>query len=302
MKSRISFILLAAVFSFIAWTACDKIDDPLKIVNQRDYPLNPDDTLFFVDSVIVLTKQVLLEDFTGHKCVNCPKAAKLLHDMMDQLHPRLVSYTVHAGNFAVPDATGAFSTDLRSELSEDLYYDFGIFANPIAMIDRIEYGGLRQVFTTSWNSAVEQQLQIPNRANLKLKNTYFPKLNIVVIDVDVEFLASLEGQYNLVVYIVEDKIVSPQLNNDPTIGPDTLMNFMHHNVLRGAVNAAYGDPVNPSGNIAVGQTFSKRYTYQIDPAWISGNCNIIAYIGKTDNALNLIDIIQVAELGIKTEE
>ncbi|MBE0638095.1 MAG: Omp28-related outer membrane protein [Bacteroidales bacterium] len=302
MKLKISLVFLTTVFSFILWTACDKIEDPLKITDQKDYPLNPDDTLFFVDSVLVQNKQVLLEDFTGHKCVNCPKAAKELHEMMEELHPSLVSYTVHAGNFAVPSPGTVFSTDLRSPLSERLFTEFGIFANPIAMIDRVEYNGLRQVFTTSWNTVVTQQLQTPNTANLKLKNIYFPKLDIVVIDVDVEFLSALEGQYNLVVYLVEDGIVSPQLNNDPTIGPDTLMNFVHHNVLRGAVNAAYGDPINLSGNIVSGQTFTKRYTYQINPDWVTENCRIIAYIGKSDDALNLIDIIQVAELGIKTEE
>lgn len=301
MKSNISIILLATFFSVILWTACDKIDDPLKIVEQRDYPLNPDDTLFFVDSVYVQVKQTLLEDFTGHKCVNCPSAAKELHEMLIQFEPRLVSYTVHAGNFATPDASGPFVTDLRSPLSERLFTDFGIFANPIGLIDRIEYNGLRQIFTTNWNTVVTQQLQSQNLAYLKLKNTYFPKLNIVVIDVDAEFPVALDGQYNLVIYIVEDKIVSPQLNNDPTIGPDTLFNFEHHNVLRAAVNAAYGDAINPSGNISQGQTFSKRYTYEINADWVTSNCKIIAYIGKSDNTLNLIDIIQVAELGIKTE-
>jgi hypothetical protein len=301
MKSNISILLLAAFFSVILWTACDKIDDPLKIIDQRNYPLNPDDTLFFVDSVYVQMKQTLLEDFTGHKCVNCPSAAVLLHEMFIEHNPRLISYTVHAGNFAVPDASGPFATDLRSPLSERLFTDFQIFANPIGLINRIEYNGLRQIFTTNWKTVVTQQLQNPNTANLKLKNTYFPKLNIVVIDVDVEFLTALEEQYNLVVYIVEDGIISAQLNNDPSIGPDTLFNFKHHNVLRAAVSPAYGDPINPFGGISMGQTYSKRYTYQINADWVTSNCNIIAYIGKSDNALNLIDIIQVAELGIKTE-
>jgi hypothetical protein len=301
MKSRISIFLLASVLSVILWTACDKIDQPLKVVDQKEYPLNPDDTLFFVDSVVVGVKQVLLEDFTGHKCVNCPQAAKLLHEMFIQHNPKLVSYTVHAGNFSIPDQVGVFSTDLRSSLSERLFADFGIFANPIGLIDRVVYNGLRQVFTTNWNTVVTQQLQTPNQANFKLKNTYFPKLNLVVVDVDVEFLTSLEGQYNLVVYIVEDGIISPQLNNDPTIGPDTLFNFKHHNVLRAAVNAAYGEPINPSENILPEQKFNKRYTYLINPDWVTANCKIIAYVGKSDNVLNLIDIIQVAELGIKTE-
>jgi hypothetical protein len=301
MKSGISLFLFAAVFSSVFWMACDKVDEPLRIVDQRTYPINPDDTLFFVDSVFVQVKQVMLEDFTGHRCVNCPTAAVLLNGMLEELHPRLVSYTVHAGNFANPVPNSPFETDLRSPLSERLFSDYGIFANPIGMIDRIEFNGLIQIFTDSWQSVVTQQLQNLNSADLKLKNTFYPKTNTVLVDANIDFLADLDGNYHLVVYLVEDGIVSPHLNNNPSVGPDTLWNFKHHNVLRAAVNAAYGERLNITEDIVSGQSFSKSYTFQLDEAWVASNCNIIAYIGKYDDVLNLLDIIQVAELGIKTE-
>ncbi|HPR57604.1 MAG TPA: Omp28-related outer membrane protein [Bacteroidales bacterium] len=301
MKSKLPHFIFFILISVLVGFACDKINDPLTLVDQKNYPLNPDDTLYFTDSVVVTCKQVLLEDFTGHKCVNCPSAAKMLHEMIAEHQPRLISYAVHAGSFAEPVPDSPFENDLRSSLSETLFTDFGIFANPVALIDRIEFNGLRQIFTTDWNVVVEQQLQSDNSATMKIKNTYFPKLNIVVTDVEVDFLNNLEGQYNLVVYVVEDHIVSPQMNNDPTIGPDTLLNFEHHNVLRAAISSNYGDPINPGGNIIAGSAFSKRYSYQLNEEWIACNCKTIAYIGKTHESLNLTDIIQVGELGIKTD-
>lgn len=294
-------VFLTIVALLLSLMGCEDIDQPLKITDIRKFPANPDDTLFFSDSVEVTSKQVLLEDFTGHRCVNCPKAAKLLHELMELHHPRLISYTVHAGNFAIPIPGTAFSTDLRSPLSEKLYTDFGILANPIAMIDRVIYNGLRQVFTIHWALVVQQQLQEPNRLNLSLKNTYFPKYRTVVVDVSGVFQTELQGEYHLVVYIAEDGIVSPQLNNDPTIGPDTLMNFRHHNVLRDALNSAYGEPIHTGTTVPAGFQFSRRYHYPINPDWIVENCRIIAYVGKKDPVLQLVDIIQVAELGIKTE-
>ncbi|HOG66494.1 MAG: Omp28-related outer membrane protein [Bacteroidales bacterium] len=302
MKPKIISTLFFILITFILWTACEKIDQPLKIVDQKDFPVNPDDTLYFVDSIIVDLKQVLLEDFTGQRCVNCPKASKLLHEISDFYYPRLVSYTVHAGIFAEPVPGTVFGTDLRCPLSEKLYFDFGIFATPMGQIDRVLFNGLRQIFTTNWQSVVDQQMQIPNVVNLKLKNTYYPKHNSVIVDVEADFISDLEGQYNLVVYIVEDGIVTAHLNNDPTIGPDTLYNFIHHNVLRGPINSAYGDPINSSGNITAGLKFAKQYTFPINPNWVAENCNIIAYIGKKDPVLNLVDIIQAAELKIKTEQ
>lgn len=300
MKNKITFIIFLLFAGGIVWTACDKIDDPLVVTDEKDFPENPDDTLFFADSVFVDQRQVLLEEFTGHLCVNCPEAAMLAHDIAEANNHRLIIYTVHAGNFAIPDPNTIFNTDLRSPLSETLYSDFGIFANPIAMIDRIEYGGLRQIFKDSWETVVTDQLDEANMVEMKLTNTYFPLLNTVVVDVASEFVTEPEGEYRLAVYIVEDHIVAPQLNNNPEIGPDTLYNYEHHNVLRAAVSATYGELI-PEDYITTGNVYNKSFTYPLNEEWVTGNLKIIAYIGKSDETLNLVDIVQVAELGIKTE-
>ena len=70
MKTRKIYWLFTTVFIAIIWSACDKIDDPLVLVNEQNINLDLD--LPF-DSVVVTHKQVLLEDFTGHKCKNCPE-------------------------------------------------------------------------------------------------------------------------------------------------------------------------------------------------------------------------------------
>ncbi len=301
MQRKISIILFILITGALAWTACDKIDDPLVVVDQKEYPENPDDTLYFVDSVNVTQRQVLLEDFTGHFCVNCPEAAHLAHGLAEEYDPRLVIYSVHAGQFAIPDPNSIFSDDFRSPLSEKLYTDFGIFANPIAQINRVDHGGLLQIFLNDWEAVATEQLGLDNVANIHMVNTYFPKLNSVVIDINAEVLQDLEGEYKLVVYLAEDSIVAPQLNNDPTIGGDTLYNYVHHNVLRAAVNSAYGEFLGDNGDVVPNIPYTFRYTFPLQDEWVTRHCNIIAYIGKADPTYNLIDIIQVAELGIKTE-
>ena len=302
MQRKISFAIIILLFGAIAWSACDKIDDPLVVTDQKEYPENPDDTLFFKDSVNVNWKQVLLEDFTGHRCVNCPEAAELAHAISENNDHRVIIYAVHAGNLSEPVPNSVFDIDLRSPLSNKLNADFGVQAYPAAMINRVEYQGLRTIYNkTNWETICLEQLDQPNAVNLKLINTYFPKLNTVVIDVEAEFLSEIEGTYNLVLYLVEDHIEGAQLNNDPDIGPDTLFNYIHHNVLRAAVNSTYGESVAGNSEIAPAIPYTFTYTYPLNEEWVTENCKIIAYIGKADPDLNLIDIIQVAELGIKTE-
>ncbi|MCF8365634.1 MAG: Omp28-related outer membrane protein [Bacteroidales bacterium] len=308
MKKKISFILVFALISAAAWMSCQKIDEPLKMIDQRAFPELPDDTTGGGDTLdnfittFVDFKQVLLEDFTGHLCVNCPEAAKLAHDLSVTLNHKLVIYAVHAGNFAEPVPGTVLSPDYRTPAGNELNSNYAIFANPLALIDRTVYNGLHQIFKDDWETVVMAELQKPNTVNLKLSNTWYPDLDVVSIDLEAEFVAEPEGQYKLVVFIVEDSLVSAQLNNDTLIGGDTLYNYVHRNILRDAVSPVYGDFLGDNGVVTMGQLYAKHYTYPLSSEWLPRNCRIIAYIARTDETLNLMDVTQVAELEIKVDE
>lgn len=308
MKRKISFILVFAIISSAAWMSCQKIDDPLVVVSHNSFPNIPDDTTggdTTADNYIstyVDFRQVLLEEFTGHLCVNCPEAATMAHELAEDLDHKLVIYSVHAGNFAVPEPGTAMDADFRNPVSTALYNDFQIFANPLALIDRAQYNGLRWIQSNDWQTVVMNELEKPNVANMRLSNTFFPNLNVVKVEVETEFTEQVEGQYKLAVYIAEDSIVAPQLNNNPSIGEETLFNYVHRNVLRDAITATYGEFIGDDGNITAGEVYKNQYTYSINNDWVTKNCRIIAYVGKFDESLNLVDIVQVAELEIKVGE
>lgn len=294
-------ILLALTIGSFGWMSCEKIDEPIKVVDHKIYPENPDDTLFFKDSVSTTLRQVLLEEFTGHRCVNCPEASLMVHGLAETLHHRLIIYNVHAGNFAVPVPGTVFNTDFRSTVGNKLNSEFAIWAYPSAMINRKPYQSSYTILKDNWETLVNAELEKPNVANLKLISTWFPKLRTLTITTETEFLAEPAGQIKLAVYLVEDNIISPQLNNKPFIGGDTLVNYAHRNVLRDAINGTYGEYLSESTGLATGEIYTKRYNYFVDPDWDIEHCNIIAYLGKYDATYNLIEIVQVAELAVKTE-
>ncbi|HZK08356.1 MAG TPA: Omp28-related outer membrane protein [Bacteroidales bacterium] len=294
-------IVLAFAIGSFGWMSCEKIDEPIKVVDHKIYPENPDDTLFFKDSISTTLRQVLLEEFTGHRCVNCPEASLMVHQLAASLDHRLIIYNVHSGNFAEPQLNTCFNTDFRSTVGNKLNLDFGIWAYPSAMIDRVKKQGMYTILKGDWEGMVTDELAKPNVANLKLVSTWFPKLSTVTIAVETEFLVETVGEYRLAVYLVEDSIISPQLNNKPQIGADTLMNYVHHNVLRDAINGTYGEYVTESTGLVSGEIYTKRYNYTVNPDWNIEHCNLIAYLGKYDATYNLIEIIQVVELAVKTE-
>ncbi len=304
MKNKFSIILFVMAFLSGFWFACDKIDEPLTLTEHTEYPVINEDTndVFFTDSVMITEKQVLLEDFTGHRCVNCPEAAFLAHEMALEYDHKLIIYAVHVGQLAEPLPGTIFSTDFRNETGTNLYNDFNLssLGVPIGLINRQEFSGFLPLPSFIWEQAVSNEFDKPVQAKMKLKTKYFPEEGIVVVSTESEFTETLEGNYKLVVYLAEDSINAPQLNNNPEIGPDTLYNYYHRNVLRKALNTTYGEFLTPSGQVEPGIVYKKDYTFLPDQNWQLKNCRIIAYIGKQDEVFNLTEIVQVAEVGIKT--
>jgi hypothetical protein len=88
MKNRLPAILALAVFI----SGCDEITG----LKRQPVVTSPPPG----DSVV---KKVLVEDYTGHTCGNCPAAARMLNDTIKPLYgDRLIVLGIHAGYFAEP--------------------------------------------------------------------------------------------------------------------------------------------------------------------------------------------------------
>lgn len=297
MKLRIIYIsLILGVFG-VFWTACDKVDEPLVLIDKQSTTDDLLDTLYFVDSVTVKTKQVLLEEFTGHKCVNCAGASMAAHELSEANDHKLIIYGVHAGYYAEPDLTGEYTTDFRCETGNELHADFQVIANPIGTVNRVSYSGSVLVGEGSWEASVTDELGKPNVIDLKVLNIYYPNLDTIQIKVTTTFHQALPGSYKLVVYIAEDNIIAPQKNNEEAVGPTPdWLDYEHRNILRDAITPTYGTSISGSAIVAE-VPYEQNLTYLINENWVAANCNLIVYVIDEVS----LEVLQVAELGIKTE-
>ena len=302
LMKKIHFLLVGFIAATFLWTACDKVDEGLKVIDVQKIPDDINDTIFFADSIFVDQKQVLLEDFTGHKCVNCPEAAIAAHGWVEDYNHRLIIYSVHAGFQALPDASGDYTMDFTNPVSDEIFNFFGQPFNPTATVNRVEYNGnvILLFITGDWENAVAAEMNKDNRVNVNLKNTFYPKSNSVLIHVTTSFIVPTDLTYKLVVMIAEDNIVAPQKNNNEDFGAETVpdwLDYVHHNVLRDAVSATFGSSINDGSSITVNEPYESTFLYPIDENWIASNCKIIAYVIEDGTG----EVIQVAELGVKTE-
>src|SRR4051812_5513690 len=95
MKRILLFFALCAPFLILLIASCDKIEAPYR----EPVPVNDFCTTGIEDSIP--HKKVLVEDYTGHLCGNCPAAGIYLNDTLKSVYNHcLVIISVHAGFFA----------------------------------------------------------------------------------------------------------------------------------------------------------------------------------------------------------
>ena len=91
-------VFFIAICTGILFLQCDKIEEPFK--EPSGQKVSADTPYFEVRTDFI--QKYLLEDFTGHTCLNCPKAHTIMKDMQDAMKDTLICMAVHCGNFAEP--------------------------------------------------------------------------------------------------------------------------------------------------------------------------------------------------------
>lgn len=286
MKAIKILLIPAILLGFLIYS-CDKVEPPyLKPGSVDTSEIKSGDTL----------KNVLLEDYTGHGCVNCPGAAHEAHNLQENFyHQRLVIIGVHAGYFASTVFFGdLFSYDFNTGAGTtwDNYYQISTtYGNPNGLIDRVEFDNKLVVGTGNWGSAVEERIQSEFLAKITIENNYNDGTNTLSSTIETEFQKDLEGSFSLLACVVQDNFISPQKDEDVDGGIDTT--YVHNNVLRGSMNGDWGG--NISTNPTSGNVVEKSYSINFKDDWVPENCRVVAFVFNEATK----EIIQVDEEWVK---
>lgn len=282
-------LLLIPVITFLA--SCDKINDP--VTETTIIPVDTTDT-----STVQKYRIILLEEYTGQKCGNCPKAQRFLYDsLVPKYEKKILTMAVHAGSYAVPDASGFYTADFRTP-EGDAYNSNSLFGmsaagQPNAMINRKGYPGSHVKYKFQWETEVYNLVSVPADAWVTVENSYNNSTRTASVNVKSEFLNALTGDYKLCVAVTEDSIVSPQLDYFPISGgSQDVVNYLHRHIFRGTVNTAFGGYI--ASDPAAGTIVEKDYTYVVPANFNANHCHIVAYIYDADN----YEIIQAGEAKI----
>lgn len=222
-------------------------------------------------------RNVLIEDFTGHKCIYCAPAGDTAHVLHLENPSRVLTTAIHAGpgNGSSPAQPGSLqSTDAEFtlvlynqeglELGQNFgFYGSGDFAsNPSGNVSRINNSG--QIFTSPsvWRSRVNNALSSTLKINLQSEVNYFSESNGVFLHTEIEVLDQLlnPNDLNTVVYLVQDSIIGKQKMPPPAPIED---NYIHRDVMRGVIGSDWKGKVLGSV-IPEGGKYYFFYTYDLD--------------------------------------
>lgn len=270
------------VFIAVIFSSCDKVKNPYGVKTTVVTPSGK-------------VRKVLLEDYTGHLCPNCPAAAQTAQTIKGIYGRRLVIMSVHAGNFSVPGVT-PYTYDFRTSVG-DAYYNFFIPSYfPIGMVNRMGFPVTQQWKDYSnWGTIVDSLMAKAPDADIQITNTYTTSSRLLNTIVSCKFLNLLtSGTYKLVVLLTEDSIQNAQKDKN-LIPPDNLT-YYHRDVLRDVITTtAWGDSI-ATGPIAAGDSIVKTYQYTLPATFkgmapVASQCYLVAYVYNAST----YQIIQVEE-------
>jgi hypothetical protein len=271
-------LLSLSIFTLLFMTpSCDVIDQPFKG--------NIQDTTSTQQQ-----RNVLIEDFTGHRCKNCPKASKAIEALVDAYGSRIIGLAIHAGPGNFTNTNTDYPTDFTTPEGKAIQNFFGTNFLPVGMVNRENWtasGNGHWSPYTNWptlsSEAIDSTLRIAleasagvNNGNLEVSAQGLPQMGLL-------------HDLNIAVLIKESNIVSPQLIPDDTRDS----NYVHMNVLRDYVTDTWGESFGTSPMLP-GDTLSGNYSIAWNTDWVQSNAAVVVYVFNPSN----YRILQVIEIPV----
>ena len=186
-KILLHLIYIIAAPALLLLTGCDEVDEADRYVYVKPAAVG---------------RNILIEDYTGQRCVNCPTGN-------DQLHA------------------------LQEQDGEDYYNHWKVENQPSIFIDRVTLNET----TTAWPTLVRDELQKPASLKLTAKATaYSAADSLCTFEVYAQGTdGTTTGHVQL--WITEDGITDFQYMLDGSVNRE----YVHNHVYRMAVNGLWGD-------------------------------------------------------------
>jgi Outer membrane protein Omp28 len=261
-----------AIIALVAFYSCDVIDPPY---DDGGIVIPPDTT--------ERNKMILLEDYTGFKCPNCPAAADEAYRLSHEVYKdKIIVLAIHSGGFADPDKE--HTLDLRCDDGIEITNQLGLMdaPRPVFTLNRTEFDNSIYVFKNQAEGKIADMVDDKAKVKLDFEVNTASTVTNIKFDITLKYFEDQNANENIVLYLIEDGIVGYQ-NIEGVDHHD----YVHNHVMRGSANGAFGKKITEytGETIKADETksFSIDYTFDASTGWVPANMKVIAAIINTTN-------------------
>ncbi len=272
----LKYIIPLLILISMLFNSCDIIEAPY----EEDFtPVEIDST----------KKKVLIEDITGFRCGNCPKAARLALGIAELYPDNVILIAVHAGDLARPTPTRTYN--FLTHAGQDIANRFNLPATPYGLINRKQVEGQFLLAPIAWATATKAQLELDAVYKLELAAEFESSSKTINLEANVKALAMGANNHFISAYIIEDSVVQYQQDDEAT--PIHVENYVHMHVLRGAMNGSWGTELSDEP-LLLNQSIKKNISFIIPEGkdWVPKNLSVVVMI--RDNVTE--EILQVEKV------
>lgn len=249
--------------------------------------------------------EVLVEEFTGQSCTNCPAAHENLEKIREEHDNRVnVIGLYYEGIGQTKPPTGA-KYDLRQPESKEIANTVygGVNSIPSAGVERFSPSGAGiKLAQAEWVNAITTRLAVPTPVNIKIDSRYNAADRIDSVKIMLSYTGTVSYSHNLCIAVLEDSIIDKQeYPSTHPIYPEENPNYVFTNVFRKMVTGSIsGDAVLPSiPSKGPGRVIIRNYTYKVPEEYNPDHCRIVAYLIKTEGTTDKGIIIHSRQAKMK---
>lgn len=243
--------LLYTILPALALVSCSDYDDP----DSRFTPVEGAEQ----------NRNVLMIEFTGQNCVNCPTAHEEIEGYEKQFGERFISVSIHgyAAQMGLPNAMPqALGTDDGVEYNKM----FAIESWPNAVIDW--NSGKLGANYGKWLETINADMAKQTYLEIEPKATF--------ADGKIEVAATLSSEYKAyrnvkyMVWLIESGITAMQITPSGAMNPK----YVHNNVFRATLCGLTGIDVT----VEAGEPLNLTHSIEKNQKWVAENMAAVVFV------------------------
>ena len=227
-------------------------------------------------------KKVLIEEFTGINCGNCPDGHAVAKKIQQAKDGEVFIIAIHAGYYSEPSPDQA---DLRTEDGMTIHDFFDASSYPSGMINRRAYQSNFVMNRSLWTTVAKETNTETAPVNLWIDCQYDENTEEINVTVEGYWLEDAPSDsVKLSVALLQNNIQAYQAGSG--IGDE----YMHQHILRDYLSEAFGDNIS---NHKKGEYFSASYKYALPEDYkgvvvIPEQLEVVAFVAEDEsNILNV---------------